>query len=141
MTLSAKQKESDESIELRLKDRSKLDDKTPFTSDETIYEIANLKENIVEQILTAVKESSIDCSIHNKEKLKCLTFSSSTNDKFSFNPSINDDDTDDVASINQKNIEWTGKTVTVDDIKYIYKYISKTKENFMTWKYITILMN
>ena len=127
MTLSAKQKESDESIELRLKDRSKLDDKTPFTSDETIYEIANLKENIVEQILTAVKESSIDCSIHNKEKLKCLTFSSSTNDKFSFNPSINDDDTDDVASINQKNIEWTGKTVTVDGIKYIYKYISKTK--------------
>ena len=125
MTLSEQQKNSDDSIELRLKDRSKLDDKTPFTSDETIFEIANLKENIVNQLLTSVKEASMDCSVHNKEKLKCLTFNNPNTDAFSYTPSIQDQETDHVAQINTIEQTWTGKTVTIDGTEYIYKSIDK----------------
>ena len=60
MTFSEKQLQSDDSIELRLKDKSKLDNLTPITSDECLYEISTLKEDVIDQILLAVKESSID---------------------------------------------------------------------------------
>jgi len=125
MTLSEKQKYSDESIELRLKDRSKIDNKTPFTSDETIFEIANLKENIVEQLLTGVKQSAMDCLIHNKEGLKCLTFTSNDPNKFSFNPSINDEDTDDVASLNKRQVKTNLTHVEIHGTKYLRKIIDK----------------
>ena len=72
------QLESDDSIELRLKDKSKLDNKTPFTSDQALYEISNIKEDINKSILKSVKEASIDCILHmkddNKENLKCFSF-------------------------------------------------------------------
>ena len=66
------------SLELRLKDKSKMDNATPFTSDQAIYEIASIKEDINSQLLTAIKEASVDCVIHSKagskEGLKCFTF-------------------------------------------------------------------
>ena len=46
MEFSKEQLESDISIELRLHDTSKLDSKTPITSDEALFELSNIKENI-----------------------------------------------------------------------------------------------
>ena len=46
------------------KDVSKLDKKTPYTSDQVLYEISRIKEDINKQILRIVKSSSIDCSLH-----------------------------------------------------------------------------
>jgi hypothetical protein len=40
---------------------------------------------------------------------------------FSYNPSISLDQTDTVASINKKAIEWKGKEVTISGKKYIYR--------------------
>ena len=39
----------------------------PVTSDEALYEIATMKENITTQVLKAVKEASIDCALHTKK--------------------------------------------------------------------------
>ena len=46
MTFSKEQLASDETIELRLKDKSKVDKVTPLTSDEALYEISNIKNSI-----------------------------------------------------------------------------------------------
>ena len=55
------------STELKLHDKGKLDKSKNVTSDELLYEISTIKENINSKILHAIKESSIDCSLHNKE--------------------------------------------------------------------------
>ena len=43
MTFTKKQMESIDAIELRLKDKSKIDINTPVSSDEVLYEISTLK--------------------------------------------------------------------------------------------------
>ncbi len=108
MSFTEKQLESDDAVTLRLKDKSKRDG-TPLTSDEALYEIATMKEEVTSQILTAVKEASIDCAIHSKvsgEKLKCFSFGVNNPNKFSFNPSISSEEKDTVAKVNKTKIKW-----------------------------------
>ena len=62
MKFTASQLDSEATIELRLKDTSKRDGVTPLTSDQALWEIATLKEEVTEKLLDAVKEASIDCS-------------------------------------------------------------------------------
>ena len=122
MTFSQEQLDSDRSIELRLKDKSKKDGVTPLTSDEALYEISNIKEEINRELLIAIKESSIDCSIHtsgeNKEGLQCFTFTSGDPDKFAFTPSINDEESDSIGDVNKQEIKWKAVKVTIEGIAY-----------------------
>ena len=122
MTFSKEQLASDESIELRLKDKSKLDNLTPVTSDESLYEIATLKEDITNQILLAVKEASMDCSLHSragdKEQLKCLNFGNVGPSGYSYAPSIGEEEVDAVADQNKTKIEWRAVVVEMDGVKY-----------------------
>ena len=64
MVLSKKQLSSNDTLELRLKDKSRKDNNTPVTTDEALYEIAHIKEEISTNILKSVKEGSIDCMLH-----------------------------------------------------------------------------
>ena len=131
MTFSKKQLDSDNSIELRLQDKSKLDDRTPITSDEALYEIASIKENINANILQAVKEASIDCALHTKaagagaegagEQLKCFTFGAANPNKFSYNPSIAEEEMDVVTEKNKAIITWKAVEVMLEGIMYAYK--------------------
>ena len=122
MTFSKSQLDSDASIELRLKDKSKIDNLTPITSDEALYEIATLKEEVTSKILEAVKEASIDCSLHthvgSKEQLQCFSFGSANPDKFSFQPSISNEEKDTVSQYNKQEIKWKGVEVTIEGVKY-----------------------
>lgn len=124
MTFSEEQLASDQSIELRLQDKSRLDKVTPLTTDQSLYEIATIKENINRQILTSVKESAIDCSLHNKkgskEKLKCFTFGRASSSRFAFTPSISDEEADTVADINRTVLKVRAVSVTIDGVKYAY---------------------
>jgi hypothetical protein len=54
------------SKDLLKKDVSKIYNVTPFTSDQALFEISNIKSNINKQILSAVKSSSIDCALHSR---------------------------------------------------------------------------
>ena len=135
MTFTEEQIKSDDSIELKLKDLSKKkykirqdkEDKVyiPFTSDEALFEISTIKEEVSSQLMTAIKESSIDCAIYSKrgskEKLNCLQFGQVNTNKFSYNPSIKSDETDTISTINKKTIEWRGKEVIIKGKKYIYR--------------------
>ena len=123
MVLSEEQLNSDNSIELRLKDKSKIDNKTPITSDQLLYEISSLKQKLFDKILKYIKESSIDCALHasysNTENLNCLTFTSTDKNKFSYVPSISSEETDNVIQQNIKKISWKGVEVNIDGIKYV----------------------
>ena len=122
MKFTKSQLDSDKSIEMRLKDKSKIDNLTPITSDQALYEIATLKEEVTDKILQAVKEASIDCSLHSrvgaKEQLNCFSFGAVNPDKFSFEPSIANEETDNVAQYNQKEIQWKGVEIVIEGVKY-----------------------
>jgi hypothetical protein len=144
MSFTKAQIDSDLSIELKNKDLSKKQYKIvesgkdkmayiPLTSDEALFEISTIKEEVTNQLLTAVKESSIDCAIYSKrgskENLQCIQFGQTNPNMFSYNPSILLEQSDTVASINKKAIEWKGKEVTISGKKYIYRKMNERLGN------------
>ena len=123
MTLSEKQLLSDESIEMRIHDKSKLDVSKTITSDEYLYEISNIKENIIKGLLKNVKEASFDCSLHNNnENLQCFSFPNINidNTKFSYNSSVNTEQRDSIADVNKSKVSMTAKILTIKNVKYAY---------------------
>ena len=118
MELSKEQLDSDSSVELKKKDLSKYDSITPVTSDETLHEISSIKEEINKQLLTAVKESSIDCAIHSrsgsKEPLACYSVGKANKNTFSYRPSYLKEEKDTVAVINEKKITWKAKRLNLE---------------------------
>ena len=130
MTFSEDFKKKDKlSIECKLHDVSKIDKKTPLTSDEALYEISNIKETINKQLLKAVKESSMDCllyaKVEGKEKLTCFAIGGANPDIFTFNPSISETESDKTAQLNQRKITWRAKQLKFKGIPYAYR-VNKT---------------
>ena len=122
MEFSEEQLSSDATIELRLKDTSKLSDR-PISSDEALYEIATLKEEVTDKLLMAVKEASFDCQLHSQagdgEKLQCFQFSSVDPNRFSYEGSYANEDVDAVAEQNLKEVTLDDLVeFTADGIKY-----------------------
>ncbi len=123
MEFSEEQLSSDATIELRLKDTSKLSDR-PISSDEALYEIATLKEEVTDKLLMAVKEASFDCQLHSQagqtEKLQCFQFNSVDPNRFSFEGSYANEDVDAVAEQNFKEVTLDDLVeFTADGIKYV----------------------
>ena len=120
MTLTKQQIEGDFAIELRLKDLSKLTNQ-PQTSDEKLFEISNIKEQISSQILKSIKEASIDCATHvkssSKEGLTCLSFGKTTNQDFAYHPNYVQDENDTIAAINRVKIDWEARPFKFTDPK------------------------
>jgi hypothetical protein len=132
MSFTPKQMSDDSSLELRLNDVSKRDSKKPLTTDQSLFEISTIKEEINRQLLMAVKESSIDCSIHrnvaSKEKLKCFTFGVVNSNKFSYAPSIDSEESDASMAQNTKETELklTKISLTIGGVKADYAFDKKT---------------
>ena len=105
MSFTKEQRSDKRSIELQKKDKSKLEPFAPVTSDQALFEAANIKETINKDILHNIKEASIDCNIHSrfkgKEKLQCFTFGPVNSDKFAYLPSIFPEDSDKSANNNK----------------------------------------
>jgi hypothetical protein len=122
MTLTQTQLDSDYARELRVKDLSKRSPYVPLTSDECLFEISTIKQDLSSQILKAIKESSIDCATHvkssSKEGLVCLSFGQPNPNAFSYNPNYVQDENDTVAAINRVTIDWEGRD-------FIYKKTGK----------------
>ena len=132
------QLDSDFAIELKLKDLSKNPPYLPQTSDEKLFEILTVKEQLTSQLLKAVKESSIDCATHiqssTKEGLVCLSFGQTNVNEFSYNPSYTQDENDTVAALNIEKIDWDARPFTFKptgkrymlrmDTKQVYDYDS-----------------
>jgi hypothetical protein len=138
MTFTQGQLDSDFAIELKLKDLSKNKPYLPQTSDQKLFEISTIKEQLTSQLLKAVKESAIDCATHikssTKEGLVCLSFGQPTVNNFSYNPSYTQDENDTVAALNVEKIDWEARPFTFKttgkrymlrmDTKQVYDYES-----------------
>jgi hypothetical protein len=145
MTFTKEQILSDAARELKRQDLSKKDYpsyspkdkdklvKIPFTSDESLFEISTIKEEVSEKIITAMKEASIDCAIYSKkgskEQLQCLQFGQVNSTLFSFQPSYKLDQPDTTAKMNKQPLEWAGKELLLRGKTYIYRKMSSTLGN------------
>ncbi len=107
MKFSEKQLETI-SIDLKLNDVSKKDKKRVLTSDEFLFEISSIKEELNKELLNNIKKSAIDCSIHSrsssKEKITCFTIGNANEDKLMYVPDINNQDKDKVMELNKKKV-------------------------------------
>ena len=101
---------------------SKLDKSKNVTSDELLYEISTIKENINSKILHAIKESSIDCSLHSKddsgEQLVCYSFGNPKPSGYVYVPSYENNSTDDISDVNKEKITWTAVNVKINGKDY-----------------------
>jgi len=120
MTFTPKQAESDDAKELRLKDLSKRGTpRVPITSDEYLYEISEIKKNLTDQLMEAIKESAFDCYIYSPDG-KCVNFASATKDNFSYLPDYKEEQSDVGSKINKQAVKWDGKTIKLKDKEYAY---------------------
>jgi Helicase conserved C-terminal domain len=141
MMFSQEQIKSDASIELKRKDLSKKkytiredkQDFIPFTSDQALYEISTIKEEVSSQLMTAIKEASIDCAIYTKrgttEQLNCLQFGEPSPNEFSYIPNYKKEEPDSASKMNKKVIEWRGKPYEFRGKKYIYRKLDSIRGN------------
>ena len=110
--LSEEQKTSERNIELRIRDVSKLDSKTPITTDESLFEIASLKEKINSQLLNAVKASAFDCSLYSSVKgddnVVCYNLGKIESNDFNSVPDI-EVDKNEKEALNERFITWSAR--------------------------------
>jgi hypothetical protein len=132
MTFTEEQKKGEESIELKLKDLSKREPYVPLTSDEALYEISVIKEEVNSQLIRAVKETAIDCAVYSKrskENLQCLTFGEVSNRAFSYIPNIDKQQDDTISQINKEKVTWVGKETFIEGVKYVRREMSPSRFN------------
>jgi len=126
MTFSAEQLKSDDSIELKQKDLSKGIPKVPVTSDQLLFEISSIKENVSNQLTKIIKETSFDCNLYSNgsENIVCLNFADPKNNTFSYTPDYSKQQSDVTLKTNKKKIEWTGKSIKLYGVEYVYRRMS-----------------
>ena len=107
-----------------------------------IYEISKKKQEISSQLLNAVKETAIDCNIHDLNKnegLSCLSFGSPSSKTFTYKPNITGEEADTITQLNQQKIEWTAKELIQNGKKYALR--EETDELYTYDSYINAVRN
>lgn len=122
MTFTDEQISSSISTELKLKDRSSIDSKSVLTTDEYIYEKSNLKDQINNEFINAIKESAIDCNLHrsknSSDSYTCYSFINPSVDKYLFAPSIENDERDEIREQNETVTRLKATVTELDGVKY-----------------------
>jgi len=133
-TLSKAQREDTKNNkELLLHDLSKRDSKTAFTTDETLYEISEIKNSINTQILRAIKETAVDCSLYNKvqnpdDPLVCYGFGKVISNQFGSHPTLEEDMQQPAAEQGMKETKWTAKRIVDKTTGIEYAMNPRTRE-------------
>jgi len=107
-----------------------------FSTDQYLFEIAQIKDSINRQILTAVKETAIDCSLYNNnpdEPLVCYGFGKVSSNNFGSYP-ILEVDRSQKPEINVKSVKQVLVGVTIDGLKYAMDKHSKILYDFESYK-------
>jgi len=110
-------------IELLNRDVSRLDNKVSLTTDETLFESATIKDTINQQILMAMKETAMDCSLYSKgnksEDLVCYGFGKVTSNQFASYPTF-EQDQGERDEVNVKKQILKLSNVTLKGVKYAW---------------------
>ena len=123
-TLSEEQKaDDDNNKELLRRDISRVDKRTPVTTDETLYEMASLKQRINNQILQAVKESAVDCNLYTStrsgdEPLVCYGFGKVSSNAFASHPIFEKDRDAAVDGLDVKTVKMRAVRIKIGDENY-----------------------
>ena len=107
-------------VELVKRDVSKLQLASPFSTDESLYEISQIKERVNRQLLTVVKSSAMDCALHkrpgSKEQIECFSYSlGASGNEYGYVPNIANEPNDRIA---KQNMEKKKLTVLTDKFNY-----------------------
>jgi hypothetical protein len=107
-------------IEVVKRDVSKLDSTVPFSTDESLYEISQIKERVNRQLLTVVKSSAMDCALHkrpgSKEQIECFSYSlGASGNEYGYVPNVANEPNDRIA---KQNIEKKKLFVLTDRFNY-----------------------
>jgi hypothetical protein len=129
----ATEEQIDKNIELRINDLSKLSykvldvkrgreivERVPFTTDQYLFEIAQIKDSITRQILTSVKETAMDCSLYNNnpdEPLVCYGFGKVEPQSFASYPTLERDAQEKTQDRKEKK---SLAAITLDGVKYAF---------------------
>ena len=132
-TLSKEQREDKKNVELTIHDLSKRDGKTAFTTDETLYEISEIKDTINTQILRAVKETAIDCTLYNTGKnpddpLVCYGFGKVISNQYGSHPTLEEDIQQPPTEQALKEEKWTAKKIKDNATGIEYAMNPRTRE-------------
>jgi hypothetical protein len=112
-------------VELKLHDLSKREPKVPLTTDEALYEISTIKEEVNTQLLEAVKEAAMDCSVYSRKTgVRCLRFGDPTVSQFAYVPNLADEPDEPLRRRNQGELTWKGVTVMIQGVKYVARKMS-----------------
>ena len=134
--LSEEQKTSKNNIELRIRDVSKKDRKTPFTTDESLFEIASIKDKTNKTILKAVKETAIDCSVYagknTAESLVCYGYGKVSSNQFGSFPSFQRDIIE-KPEMNVRKTTWKAQRIKEHGVEYALN--AETKEIYTMENY------
>jgi hypothetical protein len=123
-TFTEEQMKGEKNIDIRVNDVSRIDRKTPVSTDEYLFELSNTKETITRQILKATKESAMDCSLYNakdsEEPLVCYNFGKVGSNDFASIPDLAQDATQNT-TLNVKKTKIKGRKVTIEGREYLLK--------------------
>jgi hypothetical protein len=111
---------SKDHIELMIKDISRIDKKTPITTDENLLEIAQVKDTTNQQILKIMKETAIDCRLYNTnpdEPLVCYGLGDIKTNEFLSYPTLERDIAEKMIA-NVKKVNWTAKEILLKGVPY-----------------------
>jgi hypothetical protein len=141
---SKEQKTDDKNIEIRIRDVSRIDKATPVTTDETLYEIASIKQRINNQILQAVKETAIDCNIYartaksGENPMVCYGYGKIESNVYSSYPSFEMDKMQ-KEGLDVAKLQWDAQKVNIQGTDYALK--KDTMELFDYTSYNNALIN
>ena len=123
MVLSKEQEET-ATIEMKNKDVSKLIPGKIYTSDQALYEISLIKEEVNKDLLHNLKEAAIDCILHKKnakgKPVKCFGFGGTDDpEKLAYVPNIDSEEKDSVTGLNEKRKTKLAKPVKIKGVEYM----------------------
>jgi hypothetical protein len=124
MTFTQDQIDNKLSTELKLKDRSDID-RRPITTDEKLFEVSNIKENINKQILQAIKETAVDCTVNpDNTDLQCYSFGNPNINSFSYLPEMTEEESDATAMVNRREVALKAVKANILGVDYAYDEVT-----------------
>jgi len=85
---------NDKNLKIMTNDLSRLTGQ-PYTTDESLFEIATIKDGLISQIMKSVKETAIDCQLYAKsnrsENLVCYGYGKTDRNEFGSYPTFEED--------------------------------------------------
>jgi hypothetical protein len=138
-----KQKTSGDAIKIMVHDTSRLvsnvgqakTGKYAVTTDQALYEISVLKNNLTKQILNSIKETSIDCSVYDntKEGIACYNYGFAKTNEFSSFPSYLEDEN--VREGTDVKVVQAGVVkVMVGEVPYVHNTVTNELYDYVLYK-------